>query len=103
VSEQGARNSSYKSGGFSLPRTLFPDLPVLEGIDVTASGASPCALLWVRIALVNHLNHQVAVQAHGRLTVDILFLYSLTHELDPPFLLLLAIAIQLPEMGTSKS
>jgi len=76
---------------------------MLEGIDVTASGASPRALLGVGIALVNHLNHQVAVQAHGRLTVDILFLYGLTHELDPPFLLLLAIAIQLPEMDTRES
>jgi len=82
---------------------LFPDLPVLEGIDVTALWASPRALLGVGIALVNHLNHQVAVQAHGRLTVDILFLYGLTHELDPPFLLLLAIAIQLPEMDTRES
>jgi len=72
---------------------------VLEGIDMTASGASPRALLRVGIALVNHLNHQVAVQTHRRFAVDILILYSLAHEVDPPFLLLLAIAIQLPQIG----
>jgi hypothetical protein len=52
-----ARDSSAELGGFGLPRTLFPDLPVLEGIDMTTSGASPRALLRVGIALVNHLNH----------------------------------------------
>src|SRR5215831_2432839 len=39
------------------------------------------------------------MQAHGRLTVDILFLYSLTHEVDPPFRFAAGTAIQLPEMG----
>jgi hypothetical protein len=69
--------------GFGLSGTcLFPDLPMLEGVDMAAPGAIPCPFLGVGIALVNHLNNQMTVQTHRGLTVDILILDSFPHVLD---------------------
>src|SRR5262249_6302538 len=56
--------------GFCLPRTLLPDFPMLEGIKMTASRTGPRPTLWIGIALMDHLNNQMAVQTHRRLTVN---------------------------------
>jgi hypothetical protein len=56
---------------------------MLERIHMTTLWAVPCPLLRVSIPRVNHLYDQMAVQAHGRFTVDILLLNNLTHVRPP--------------------
>jgi len=60
---------------------------MLEGIDMTTPRTRPCSPLGIGITVVDHLNNQVAMQAHRWLTVDIQIVdsRSLGHELDPPF------------------
>jgi hypothetical protein len=53
---------------------------MLEGIDVTALRAIPGSLLRVGIAGMNHLDNQVAVQAHRWFAVYELRLCSFWHD-----------------------
>src|SRR5262249_9696140 len=69
--------------GFGPSGILFPDLPVLEGIDVTTPRAVPCPLLRVCVSRVNHLHNQMAVQAHRWFAVDIFRLHALSHDSTP--------------------
>jgi hypothetical protein len=58
---------------------------MLEGVDMTTPRTRPCSPLGIGITVVDHLNNQVAMQAHCWLTVDIQIGDGLRHELDPPF------------------
>ena len=49
---------------------------------MSATWAVPCPFLGVRVTIMNHLNNQVAVQAHCGFTVDILRLRNLSHDSD---------------------
>ena len=53
---------------------------MLKGVDVSTTRAVPCALLRVGIARVKHLHNQMAVQAHGRFTVNIFGFHSFSHN-----------------------
>jgi hypothetical protein len=44
----------------------------------------PCPCLRIRIPLVNHLDNQMAVQAHRRSAVDVLGQSTLSHASEPP-------------------
>src|SRR5262249_24830998 len=87
--------ASYSElSGFSLPWRLFPDFPMLERVNMTTLRATPCPFLRIRIPLMNHLDNQVAVQAHRWFAVHVFALRNLPHVLNPPLLnstLLLAI------------
>jgi hypothetical protein len=81
--------------GFGSSRILFPDLPMLEGVNVTTPRAIPCPFLRVGISRVNHLHDQMTVQAHRRFAIHIFRLHGLSHS-HPPDKFALPLAIQLP-------
>jgi hypothetical protein len=54
--------------GFGLSAYLFLDLPVREEILMAASRAFPGSFDGIGTAHVEHLNNQVTVQAHCRVT-----------------------------------
>src|SRR5690348_17201238 len=56
--------------GFSLLRRLFANLPMLEGVNVATLRTLPCPFLRISIALMYHLDNQMAVQAHRWPAVD---------------------------------
>ena len=66
--------------GFCPFRRLFSNLPVLKTVDMTALRTIPCALQRICIPFMNHLNNQMAVQTHRRLTVDFFILDYLSHD-----------------------
>src|SRR5688572_18578938 len=63
-------NSIDCPSGSVLSGSLFADFPVHEGVQVAAPGALPCAFRRIGIAGMNHLNNEVAVEAHSRFAVD---------------------------------
>jgi hypothetical protein len=67
---------------------LFPDLPMQKRVSVVTPGALPCSFSRVRIALVNHLDDQMAMQAHRWFAIDKLrLLCSLSHDSALPLFL----------------
>jgi hypothetical protein len=62
-----------------FPLGLLPDLPVHERIDVTTARAVPCPFGWIGVAVMLHLDDQVAMQAHRWFAVYKLWLLRLSH------------------------
>jgi hypothetical protein len=82
--------------GFS-PRSLLPNLPMLERIDMATARASPCTLLRIGIPLVDHLDDQMTMETHRWLAVHVLVFDSLSHGRTPFFSkFVVALAIRLP-------
>ena len=106
IQKSAIRNPNFRNlilRSFSLAANLFLDLPMGEQVLVAASRTLPRSLHRIGTAQMEHLNDQVAVQAHGRMAKNFVF-FGFRHywHMKPPVkcfgLRLLTPGIRMPQL-----